>query len=318
MSTPSEPTPPVNQDVVVPFTIEGRDINGRVTRLDAVVDNILSRHNYPDVVSKLLGEALAITALLGSLMKFEGIFTFQAKGNGAIPLLVADFATAPGADGAHQSIGGSMRGYARFDEAALAALGDGPHDLKTLMGEGYLAFTLDQGNNTERYQGIVALEGTSLDDCARTYFLNSDQIAAEIVTRAGRVQGETGLRWHAGSLLIRHLPETGGTATGQSAEDRDENWTRARALLGSLKTDELLDPKLSLHDLLFRLYHEDGVRVFSPAHLADQCRCSAARLEKVIQSFSDDDRQAMVENDEITASCEFCKTVYKFKLSDFA
>lgn len=306
-------------DLVVPFAIEGRGVTGRVTRLDAVVDTILTRHDYPRAVSTLLGEALAITALLGSLMKFEGIFTLQAKGNGPLSLLVCDFVTAPGADGA-VSIGGTLRGYAKFDEAALATLGDGPQDLRTLMGDGYLAFTLDQGEFTDRYQGIVALEGESLDDCARTYFQNSEQIAADIKTRCGLATGPDGMHWRAGSLLLRHLPAVGGDITPTTAhteEERQENWDAARVMLRTLRAEELLDPKLSLHDLLYRLYHEDGVRVFSPAHLTFGCRCSADRLANVIRSFAADEREEMAVGGQIAAVCEFCKTEYVFRLSDF-
>lgn len=306
-------------DLVVPFAIEGRGVTGRLTRLDAVVDSILTRHDYPLPVSTLLGEALAITALLGSLMKFEGIFTLQAKGDGPVSLLICDFVTTPGSDGAI-SIGGTLRGYARFDAAALAALGDGPLDLKTLMGEGYLAFTLDQGDYTDRYQGIVNLEGESLDDCARAYFQSSEQVAADIKTRCGLATGPQGMHWRAGSLLIRHLPATGGDiapVTLHTEEERQENWTAARALMDTLRAHELLDPRLSLHDLLYRLYHEDGVRVFSSAHLTVGCRCSEQRLAEVIQSFEPGERADMAIDGEISAQCEFCKTEYRFKLSDF-
>lgn len=311
---------PVSNDVVVPFAVEGRDVNGRATRLNGVVHKILTTHDYPEVVSVLLGEALAITALLGSLMKFEGIFTLQAKGDGPISLLVVDFANAPGADGAI-SIGGTLRGYARYDAEAVAALPAGTHDLSGLMGGGYLAFTVDQGEHSERYQGIVELNGPTLDACARAYFLNSEQIEAEIVTHCARVPRADGWRWLAGSLMIRHLPALGGhhaTKAGAKIGDRHDNWNHARALFASLRAHELLDPELPLHDLLYRLYNQDGVRVFSPAHLTDGCRCSRERLEQVIRSFSDEDREAMVEDGKISATCEFCKTEYRFEPSEFA
>lgn len=307
-------------DVVIPFAIEGRGATGRVTRLDAVVDTILTRHNYPRVVSTLLGEALAISALLGSLMKFEGIFTLQAKGDGPVSLLVCDFTTAAGSDGS-VSIGGTLRGHASFDAERLTELDENqPHDLKALMGDGYLAFTLDQGDNTERYQGIVELAGESLDDCARAYFENSEQIASDIKTRCGLASGPSGMHWRASSTLIRHLPAVGGDITHTkdvTDEERSENWQHVRAMLGSLRAEEMLDPRLSLHDVLYRLYHEDGVRVFAPAHITFGCRCSAERLETVIKSFTDEERNSIAQDGVIDASCEFCKTVYSFKLADF-
>lgn len=310
---------PVKGDVVVPFTIEGRGVSGRVTRLDAVVDEILNRHAYPDAVSLLLGQALAITALLGSLMKKEGVFTFQAKGDGLVSLLVADFVSASGADGAI-SIGGILRGYARYDEAALAAHPVAEADLKALMGSGYLAFTLDQGEDTDRYQGIVELDGNSLDACAQTYFMRSEQIEARIVSHCAAVDDPTkGRTWRSASLMLRHLPGHGGTASGHgSAEERAENWNHVRVMTDSLRSHELLDTHLPLHDLLYRLYHEDGVRVYAPSHLALGCRCNRDRLANVIRTFTAEERAEMTENGVISAICEFCKTDYRFDPQEFA
>lgn len=317
MSFEAESGDKVTTDVVVPFAIDARDVTGRVTRLSAVVDDILTRHDYPDPVSALLGQALAMTALLGSLMKSEGIFTLQAKGDGPVNLLVCDFVAAAGADGAI-SIGGILRGYARYDTEAVAGLDPEDTDLQRLMGSGYLAFTLDQGEDTERYQGIVALEGQSLDDCARNYFESSEQVAAEIVSHCGKVTPDAGdPRWSAGSIMIRHLPAKGGEARHRAPEERAEDWAHARVLLSSLRRNELLDPGLPLHDLLFRLYHEDGVRVFSPAHLGLGCRCDRDRLENVIRTFTPEERAEMMVNGVISAICEFCKTEYVFDPADF-
>lgn len=317
MSFESDSGDRISTDVVVPFALDERDVTGRVTRLSAIVNDILGRHDYPDLVSALLSQALAMTALLGSMMKSEGIFTLQAKGDGPINLLVTDFVAAAGADGAI-SIGGILRGYARYDEDAVAALDAGESDLQRLMGKGYLAFTLDQGEDTERYQGIVSLEGQTLDDCARNYFENSEQIPAEIVSYCGKLSDDAdGPRWSAGSIMIRHLPATGGRARTRTPEQRTEDWSHSKILLSSLRRDELLDPALPLHDLLFRLYHEDGVRVFSPAHLGLGCRCSRERLETVIRTFSPEDRAHMMVNGVISAICEFCKTEYVFNPADF-
>lgn len=310
---------PVKGDVVVPFTIEGRGVSGRVTRLDAVVDEILRRHAYPDAVSVLLGQALAITALLGSLMKKEGVFTLQAKGDGPVSLLVADFVSAAGADGAI-SIGGILRGYARYDAAALADIVESDADLNALMGTGYLAFTLDQGEDTDRYQGIVELEGNSLDACAQAYFTRSEQIESRIISQCAATEDpDKGQSWRSASLMLRHLPGEGGTESRRtSSEERAENWNHVRVMTDSLRPNELLDGGLPLHDLLYRLYHEDGVRVYAPSHLALGCRCNRDRLANVIRTFTAEERAEMTENGVISAICEFCKTDYRFDPQEFA
>lgn len=316
MSSELEAVERVNADVVVPFTIEGRDVRGRIARLDEVVDDIIARHDYPDAVSSLLGEALLYAALLGSMMKFEGIFTLQASGDGPVSVVVADYAAAAGADGS-VSIGGVVRGYARYDEARLAALGDGPFDLGMLMGQGRLVFTLDQGQYAERYQGIVELTGASLDRAVRAYFLNSEQLPSEIIAHCAKVDDgndDDGPRWRAACLLIQHLPG-GGKIRGDDVAE--ENWQHVRALMQSVRRDEMLDPALSLHDILYRLFHEDGVRVFAPSHVALGCRCSEDRLRLIISSFSEEERSDMAEDNVISATCEFCKTEYRFLLSEF-
>jgi molecular chaperone Hsp33 len=314
MYHPDPTTERVYTDVVVPFTIEGRDVRGRITRLSAVSTDVIERHGYPDAVSALLGEALALTALLGSMLKFEGIFTLQAAGDGPVKTLVTDFATASGADG-KVSIGGIVRGYARFDADAIAQLKG--NTLSDLTGRGYLALTLDQGKHMERYQGIVELDAASLDQSARNYFMNSEQLPSEIITRCRRVDTKDGPRWVAASLLLQHLPASGGQSKSTDAGDAAENWQHARALMQTITDDELLNPDLSLHDTLFRLFHEDGVRVFAPAHLTIGCRCNEERLRRVIATFSAADQKDMAKDGVIAATCEFCKTEYKFKLSDF-
>lgn len=316
MSSELEAVERVNADVVVPFTIEGRDVRGRIARLDEVVNDIIARHGYPDAVSALLGEALLYAALLGSMMKFEGIFTLQASGDGPVSVVVADYAAAAGADGS-VSIGGIVRGYARYDEERLAALGDGAFDLGMLMGKGRLVFTLDQGQYAERYQGIVELTGASLDRAVRAYFLNSEQLPSEIVAYCAKVDDgddNDGPCWRAACLLIQHLP---GGSKAHDDGNLEDNWLHARSLMQSITRDELLDPALSLHDVLYRLFHEDGVRVFAPSHVALGCRCSEERLRLIISSFSEEERRDMAEENVISATCEFCKTDYRFSLSEF-
>jgi molecular chaperone Hsp33 len=289
-----------SDDVIVPFQVEGLDVRGRLVRLGPLVDTILNRHAYPPAVSRLLGELLLVAGLVGSALKFDGMFTVQTKGDGPIGLMVADFAT-PGA----------LRGYAQFDAEKLAAL---PPDAgpRELLGGGYLALTIDQGPHTERYQGIVALEGETLAECAETYFRDSEQIATAI--RLAVVQDAPGEPWHAGGIMIQHLPKAGAQSvtadmlTGAAAE----NWRRAALLFGTVTAAELTDVGLPPDRLLYRLFHEDGVRAFQSTDLAVGCRCSRQRIASVLGRFPPDERAEMAVDGRILVTCEFCNAGFAF------
>jgi molecular chaperone Hsp33 len=293
---------------VRPFAIEGMDVRGRAVRLGTVVDQILSAHDYPEPVARILGELLTLTAMLGSMLKFSGIVTMQTKSEGPVPMMVADFEMK--VDGV-----GRLRGYADIDETKLAQYGRNP-SFHGLIGSknGYLALTIDQGADMERYQGIVDLKGETLSDVARSYFMNSEQTPTEIRLRADR-DAVTG-HWRAGGIMVQHLAR--GEEGRERLLDRDtrEQWNRASVLMLSVKTEELLDPQLTLDQLLFRLFNEDGVRVFDPAHLEKGCRCGRDRLLAVISQFSDDDVEHMTVDGKISVSCQFCNKTYDFDPSE--
>ena len=289
---------------VRPFAIEGMDVRGRAVRLGTVVDQILNAHNYPDPVARILGEMLTLAALLGSMMKFSGIVTLQAKSSGAVPMLVADYESRE--DGI-----GRLRGYAQIDDAKLKTYGKNP-SFNGLIGSksGYMALTIDQGEDMDRYQGIVELNGKDLSEIARNYFVSSEQTPTELRLSCDR-DTVTG-NWRAGGIMVQHL------ARGETGQERilerntTEEWERASVLMHSVKTQELLDPALDLDQLLFRLYNEDGVRVFEAAHLAKGCRCDRERLRVVLSQFSDDDLTDMVIDGMISVNCQFCNKTYDF------
>jgi len=297
-------------DIVVSFQLESSAVRGRLARLGASVDAVLSAHAYPDTVSRILGEALVLTALLGTALKFDGIFTVQAQGDGPLSLLVADYETS-GQDG-----GGALRGYAAFDADAISALKT--HRLSDLFGKGALAFTIDPKLERERYQGIVPLEGERLADAARLYFDQSEQIPTSVMLAVARrfapdaAQGE----WRAGGLMVQTIPVEGGQG-GFANESQEEDFTRARLLGETVADDELVDPMLSADRLLYRLFHEEGVRVFPPAPVHFACRCSGERLRNVLTSYPEEDLRAMSEDGAITASCQFCSKRYSFPLESF-
>jgi molecular chaperone Hsp33 len=313
-------------DLILPFQIEGMDVRGRVARLGPAVDTVLRQHDYPGPVSQLLGEALVLAAMLGSALKFDGTFTLQTKGDGPVRLLVADYVSP-----------GEVRGYASFDRDAIVENNRSErYSVPRLLGEGYLAMTIDQGPDTERYQGIVALTGDTLVDCAEAYFRQSEQIATTIRLAVGRIVlrepgGERQESWRAGGIMVQHLPDAGAAMRAEQrmnddawsdsdGEQDSDSWNRARMLLETVEADELTDPTISPERLLYRLYHEDGVRAFSQRDIAFGCRCSRERVEAVLLQYPRETLEEMVEEDSgrIVARCQFCDSEYAFEVDALA
>lgn len=301
-------------DLVMPFEIKPLGVRGRIVRLGPAVDDILHKHDYPAPVSALLAEAVALTAMLGASLKFDGKFILQTKTDGPVDMIVADYVSP-----------GKIRGYARFDRERVAALG--PPAQPALMGKGHLAMTVDQGPGMERYQGIVPLDGNTLTEAAGTYFARSEQIPTRLKLSAGPLigRGARSQNWRAGAIMVQHLPRDGGISpiqfsSGDAPEGTEKqvpengDWVRARLLLDTAEDHELLDPTLSPERLLYRLYHEDGVTVYHAAALARYCTCSRQSVAAMLRSFPEDDRAAMVENGEISVTCEFCSANYRFEL----
>jgi len=308
----AEPKVDPVDDLVMPFEIKPLGVRGRIVRLGPAVDDILHKHDYPAPVSALLAEAVALTAMLGASLKFDGKFILQTKTDGPVDMIVADYVSP-----------GGIRGYARFDHNRVAALD--PPAQPALLGKGYLAMTVDQGAAMERYQGIVPLEGNSLAEAALTYFAQSEQIPTRLRLAAGPVlgRGQRAEAWRAGAIMVQHLPRDGGASplpfsSGDVPEGAEahlpenDDWVRARLLLDTAEDHELLDPTLSPERLLYRLYHEDGVTVYPPATLARHCTCSRDGVAAMLRRFPGDDRAAMVENGEISVTCEFCSANYRF------
>lgn len=316
--------PETGDDAVVPFTLEKLDTRGRALHLGPSLDAILTRHNYPAPVARLLGEAVVLTALIGSSLKFEGKLILQTQTDGPVNLIVVDFEAPDG-----------MRGYARFDhDMVLKAAEEGRTSPAEMLGKGHLAMTIDQGQHTERYQGIVALDGDGLEQVAHTYFLQSEQIPTQVRLAVAQMstKGDHRPRWRAGGLLIQHLPEGGfarmadlpgdGNFDNDAMRDPDfeeaDGWTEARSMLATVSDLELADPEVSPERLLFRLYHETGVRVFPSLPLVERCTCSADRIEQMLATnFTEEEREDMAVNGEIEVVCEFCSTAYRFNPHQF-
>ena len=294
----------LRDDLVQPFQIDPFRLRGRLVRLGPLLDEILTRHDYPEPVALMLGEAIALAVALAGALKYDGVFTLQTKGDGPIRLLVADVTTA-----------GAVRGYAQFDQAKLAkatAAGDVGNSVPRLLGAGYLAFTVDQGEHAERYQGIVELQGASLAECTHHYFRQSEQVEAGLKVAVARMPEAEGARsrWRGGSLMIQRLPPEGAAAAQEAAED---GWRRAMILMSSCTAHELVDPRLTPEALLFRLFHEDGVRVFRRHDLLARCRCSRERVERVLRMLPPEELAALTTSEgHVVVTCEFCSTHYRF------
>ncbi|MEY9343153.1 Hsp33 family molecular chaperone [Bradyrhizobium elkanii] len=321
-------------DAVLAFEVGALDLRGRLTRLGPALDEILHKHDYPAAVltrlgpaldeilhkhdypaavGKLLGEAIVLTTLLGSSVKFEGRFILQTRTDGPVSLLIVDF-QAPD----------RLRAYARYDASRLK----NGQSSGELLGKGHLAMTIDQGSNTSRYQGLVALDGGGLEEAAHEYFLRSEQIPTRVRLAVGEEMrgGEGGkLRWRAGGILLQFLPRAperakqadlhpGDAPEGTAAHSvpDDDAWVEGQSLISTVEDVELIDPDLSGERLLYRLFHERGVRVFNPQTLRAQCSCSRDAVSSMLKSFAPNDRAEMVKDGKVVVTCEFCSSVYEF------
>ncbi len=303
---PAAPDSVAEFDLVQPFLLESSGIRGDLVRLGAVAEHIVTRHAYPGPLAGLLVEMLTLTAMLSSMMKYDGVFSLQTSGDGPVRLMVSDMTSK-----------GHLRGYAGFDAARLAAVVGGvaieaeagaeiAPGVAALLGQGHLAYTVDQGPDMERYQGIVALSGATLADCLQHYFLQSEQIQTGLVVACGNAGGA----WRAAGLILQRLPEEAGRAA--VAVPDDDAWRRAMVLQASCTEAELLDPGLPVDTLLYRLFHEEGVRVFRRRPLVARCRCARTRLEETLRSLPRAEIADLRVDGEVIVTCEYCNRRYRF------
>ncbi len=303
---------PAGDDAVLPFSTVQSKALGRLVRLGPLVDTIISSHDYPDVVNEVLGQAVALTAMLGTTLKFDGDLIIQTKTDGPISMLVVNFETP-----------GRLRAHASFDDARIARADTGrPTDYGALLGTGYLAITIDPGRGMERYQGVVALEGQDLAAAAHQYFRQSEQLPTFVRLAVARHQDrdEAGgaWQWRAGGILVQHVTPVGGNDHKDDEDDfllgeEDDDWRRVQFLAETVEDHEILDPMLAPERLLYRLFHEEGVRASKPRALEAFCRCSQARIQALFRSFKPEEiAEFRDDNGDIIVTCEFCSTAYRF------
>ena len=297
---PEAPAP--TDDLAAAFQIDGWPVRGRLVRMGDAIDTVLSAHDYPEAVAALLGEACALAALVGSSLKVEGRLIVQAQGDGPVRYVVADYDT-----------DGSLRGFCRFDPegVAQASTGFARPGAQTLLGQGVFIMTLDRGPDFERTQGVTPIEGESLSLCAEHYFQQSEQIPTRVKLAVGSITTDAGTSWRAGGALIQVV--AGDDARGST----EDVWERTQALFHTLADDELVDPTITPQTLLFRLFHEDGVRLENAHPLRAHCRCSQERIVGMLASFPPEERADMAEPDGlIHVTCEYCTKVYAVSPED--
>lgn len=284
------------QDRILPFQLEGNAVRGRLVRLGTSINVILKQHDYPASVGHLLAETTAMAAALGTSLKFDGIFTLQARGDGAVSMLVADVTS-----------DGALRACAQYDAQRLQGEG-------ALLGKGTVVFTVDHNLSKERYQGVVALEGDSLTEAFQTYFRQSEQIPTGILAAASR--DEAG-QWSAACLLLQRMPHEGGVdAPTDTAQEED--WHRAMMLMQTCTEKELLDASLPPEELLFRLFHQEGVRAFEALEVRHECRCSRERIAALLAGMPKEDVAHMVVDGHASVTCQFCSKSYVFTADEVA
>ena len=299
----------LSDDQVSVFQLDQQPVRGRAVQLGEALHNALTGPDgsarYPDLISRLLGEAMLIGALVTQALKFKGRLVIQCHGTneGAISLLMADCTT-----------DGAIRGYARWDDQSLKhiTLDNRNPGAQTLLGGGTFSMTIDQGPDMDQYQGLAAIQGESLSECAQHYFEQSEQIPTEIKLAVGQVQNPgSEPTWRGGGMMIQKI------ADDSLRGDTSEAWTTARSLFATLSDAELIDPSLSQNKLLFRLFHEGGIRVVETHHVTSECRCSRERLRQTLESFERASMEDLSEDGKtIKANCEFCATDYVFNLTD--
>lgn len=306
LNAPSNDNTGAIEDAVIPFMVKNSDVKGRIAKIGPTINHILTRHDYPESVSHLLGELLIIASLLGTMMKREGLITIQASGDGGVDLLVADCT--------HD---GKLRGYANMKKDATDFPENAP--LSALMGKGYLAITMDYTGQEQRYQGIVELAETSLHDSLITYFKTSEQIDTSLslgLQKRPASKRKRKKEWQGGGIIIQRIPDEGGVHENKMESLRQDQWERAEVFLKSVKVDELTDPELSSNQLLYRLFHEEGVLIYDPTKLHHFCRCSRPRIESILSTMSEDDIKEMQVGGEIKVTCQFCNKTEVFTQDD--
>jgi molecular chaperone Hsp33 len=304
MSTESEYRRAPAADFVLPFDLPDVGLRGRLVRLVDVSTRALEAHPLPEAAARVAAETCVLGTLLGSALKLEGRLTVQTKSAGPLDLVAADYY------GAEQDRPAGIRSYARFDQTRFAALSDNPPSFGSMTGDGVVAITIEPKAGSQRYQGIVSLAQDSIAASAEAYFAQSEQLPTAIRLAAAPVfeHGNPRRQWVAGGLMLQVTPD--------SRVDADD-WERLASHVATLNDLELVDVSLAAETLLWRLFHEDDVRVHPAESIAFRCDCSAERIASVLRAYPQSEREALADGDGIVrARCEFCGRMHEIPTAE--
>lgn len=293
-------------DFVLAFDLPDAGLRGRLVRLDAVSTRALEAHPLPEPAARVAAETCVLGTLLGSTLKLDGRLTVQTKSAGPLDLVAADYY------GAEQDRPAGIRSYARLDENRFAALGQSQPKFESMTGEGVVAITIEPKTGGQRYQGIVSLAQESIAASAEAYFAQSEQLPTAIRLAAAPVfePGNPRLQWLAGGLMLQATPE--------GRVDSDD-WERLASYVATLEDMELIDVSLAAETLLWRLFHEDEVRVHQAESIAFRCDCDTGRIVSVLRAYPQSEREALADADGIVrAKCEFCGRMHEIPVTDLA
>lgn len=296
-------------DKIYSFTIDDGISRGQAVRLNTTLNTILSQHQYPERVCEFISESAALAVLLSSTIKYDGGFTLQIQGSGAISTLVVNLTSE-----------GKIRAYARYDEKALQKAEESfakkaSSTVPAFIGEGTLAFTVEQNGDLEDYQGVILLEKATLTECVHQYFRQSEQIETAIRLSVGKPDSEES-GWRCGAIMIQRMPVDKKIIASYSTEEIEEIWRTAVILLNSISDEELKNLKLPIEKLVNRLYHSNDLQIFMPKNLDFGCRCSQEKVIEMLKGFSSQDQKEMVIDNIIKVDCQFCGRSYTLTLKD--
>ena len=270
------------------FIFDDTDVRGEMASLEESYAHVLAKHAYPEPVAALLGELMAVAALLVNTLKFDGLLVLQARSSGAVPLLMVEC-----------SSDRELRAIARYEEDQITS----GATFQELMPEGVLALTVDPKEG-QRYQGLVALDGENLAECFTNYFVNSAQLPTRFWLYA---DGQ-----RARGMLLQQLPAD----RVLDSDEREESWQHVVALASTLSAEELLG--LDNETILHRLYHEEQVRLFASTDVKFQCSCTRERSVQALISLGLADLQLLLAEKAgtIEIDCQFCNERYLFNEQD--
>jgi molecular chaperone Hsp33 len=297
--------PLTHGDFVLPFDLPKAGVRGRLVRLDASSGRALSAHTLPEDAARVVGEGLALSAILGSALKLDGRLTLQTKTDGPLDLVTVDYY------GTEESKPRGVRAFGRLDADRFAARTE--KNFAALAGQGAMAITIEPRVGGQTYQGITPLSEDGIAASAETYFLQSEQLPTAIKLAAAPlfVAGDKSPHWQAGGIMLQVTPNASADVAPEVAQTSDD-WERLSLILRTVEDIELVDTALAPETLLWRLFHEDEVRVHPPEPIAFRCDCDGARIARILKGYTVQEREGLADPDGIIrASCEFCGAVHE-------